>query len=164
MTPDSVGSAASHRKPSGRQRRRWGERGANAIAEPLVGTPRRECLDHIVLVNEQHLRNVLREFIQHYNEARPHHTLELQVRGRTVKSEPHAVQPHRQPARARRTDARIRTGGRLIEQWHRASTSRGPLSTQELCLTPFRHHAENHKRTLARRPAGPPPAGASIVQ
>jgi len=52
---------------------------ANGIAERLVGTFRRECLDHIVIVNERHLRYVLREFVRHYNEARPHQTLELEV-------------------------------------------------------------------------------------
>ena len=43
---------------------------ANGIAERLVGTFRRECLDYI-------LRYVLREFVRHYNAARPHQTLEL---------------------------------------------------------------------------------------
>ena len=45
---------------------------ANGIAERLVGTFRRECLDHIIIVNERHLRYALREFVRHYNEARPH--------------------------------------------------------------------------------------------
>ena len=52
---------------------------ANGIAERLVGTFRRECLDHIIVVNERHLRYVLREFVRHYNAARPHQTLELDV-------------------------------------------------------------------------------------
>ena len=47
--------------------------------ERLVGTFRRECLDHIIVVNERHLRYVLREFVRHYNAARPHQTLELDV-------------------------------------------------------------------------------------
>ena len=52
---------------------------ASGIAERLVGTFRRECLDHIIVVNERHLRYVLREFVRHYNTARPHQALELQV-------------------------------------------------------------------------------------
>ena len=52
---------------------------ANAIAERFVGAMRRECLDHIIVMNEQHLRHVLRDFVRRYNEARPHQALELEV-------------------------------------------------------------------------------------
>ena len=52
---------------------------ANGIAERLVGTFRRECLDHIIIVNERHLRYALREFVRHYNEARPHQALDLEA-------------------------------------------------------------------------------------
>ncbi len=50
---------------------------ANAIAERVVGTFRRECLDHLILVNERHLRSVLSEYVAHYNHVRPHQALEL---------------------------------------------------------------------------------------
>lgn len=52
---------------------------ANEIAERLVATFRRECLDHIIIMTERHLRNVSREFVSHYNEARPHQAVELEV-------------------------------------------------------------------------------------
>ena len=50
---------------------------ANAIAERVIGTLRRECLDHVIAVNEQHLRRVLGEYVQHYNAMRPHRSLAL---------------------------------------------------------------------------------------
>jgi putative transposase len=48
---------------------------ANAICERVVGTLRRELLDRLLIVNEQHLRRVLTEYLQHYNTARPHRSL-----------------------------------------------------------------------------------------
>jgi len=50
---------------------------ANAVAQRLVGTLRRECLVHLVVVNEAHLRSVLSEFARYYNAERPHRTLSL---------------------------------------------------------------------------------------
>jgi hypothetical protein len=37
-----------------------------------VGTVRRECLDHVLIYGEGHLRRVLAEYQQHYNAHRPH--------------------------------------------------------------------------------------------
>ena len=48
---------------------------ANAYAERLIGTIRRECLDWLIPLSENHLRRILREWVHHYNEARPHASL-----------------------------------------------------------------------------------------
>jgi len=48
---------------------------ANAICERMIGTLGRELLDRVLIVNEQHLRRVLTEYLLHYNEARPHRSL-----------------------------------------------------------------------------------------
>ena len=51
---------------------------ANAIAERWVGTVRRECLDWLLVGGEQHLRSVLRQYVDHYNTRRPHRALRLE--------------------------------------------------------------------------------------
>jgi hypothetical protein len=52
---------------------------ANAIVERVIGTLRRECLDHFVILDEHHLSPVLRDFVAYYNRERPHQTLGLQT-------------------------------------------------------------------------------------
>ncbi|GAC1593176.1 MAG: integrase core domain-containing protein [Acidimicrobiales bacterium] len=52
---------------------------ANAYAEPFVGTARRECLDWTLVLGAHHLERVLVEFVDHYNRARPHRGIDLDV-------------------------------------------------------------------------------------
>jgi len=49
----------------------------NAHAERWVRTVREECLDRVIVLNDSHLRWVLREFIRYYNSRRPHRSLNL---------------------------------------------------------------------------------------
>ncbi len=51
---------------------------ANAIAERIVRTIRTECLDHLIVIDQRHLRAVLTEFADYYNRDRPHRSLGLQ--------------------------------------------------------------------------------------
>jgi transposase InsO family protein len=51
---------------------------ANAYAERWVGTVRRECLDRILILGAAHLGRVLTEYIEHYNQHRPHRALDQQ--------------------------------------------------------------------------------------
>ncbi len=41
-----------------------------------MGTLRRECLDRLLIQGEQHLRQILTEYAQHYNDHRPHQSRE----------------------------------------------------------------------------------------
>ena len=47
----------------------------NGHAERLIGSIRHECLDHVVVFGEQHLRHLLRSYMQYYNDARTHLSL-----------------------------------------------------------------------------------------
>jgi transposase InsO family protein len=48
----------------------------NGYAERLIGSIRRECLDHIIVLGEQHLRHALLSYRKYYNEVRTHLSLE----------------------------------------------------------------------------------------
>jgi putative transposase len=47
----------------------------NPYVERLIGTLRRECLDHVVVLNETHLRRLLRQYLIYYHGARTHLSL-----------------------------------------------------------------------------------------
>jgi len=87
---------------------------ANSYAERFAGTLRRECLDHVLILGERHLREVLAEYARHYNGHRPHQGLQ---------QEP----PQRQPGHAVDITARIERRqviGGLISEYFRAARHR----------------------------------------
>jgi len=47
----------------------------NGHVERLIGSIRRECTDHLIVLNEEHLRRILANFSTYYNESRPHVSL-----------------------------------------------------------------------------------------
>jgi transposase InsO family protein len=59
----------------------------NPFAERLIGSVRRECLANVVVLNERHLRRVLREYFVHYHAWRCHRALDMDC------PTPRAVQP-----------------------------------------------------------------------
>ena len=61
---------------------------SNAICERIIGTLRREVLDQLLIVSEHHLRQVLTEYLLHYNAARPHRAL-----GQVAPAQAHARPP-----------------------------------------------------------------------
>jgi hypothetical protein len=47
----------------------------NCFAERLIGSIRRECVDHIAVFGERHLRRILRSYALYHNEMRTHRSL-----------------------------------------------------------------------------------------
>jgi putative transposase len=48
----------------------------NAYVERVIGSIRRECLDHLVIFNERHLRRVFTSYLDYYHRTRTHLSLD----------------------------------------------------------------------------------------
>jgi hypothetical protein len=77
----------------------------NAICERFLGSGRRDCLDHLLILGEAHLRRILCEYVSYFNGDRPHQGL-----------------AHRVPDRLGAGPRRVVTGGSV-----RASPTLGGL-------------------------------------
>lgn len=55
---------------------------ANAFCERFLGSVRRECLDHVIILGERHMHSVLTEFVAYFNECRPHQGIAQQIPAR----------------------------------------------------------------------------------
>jgi len=83
---------------------------ANGVAERFVRTVRSECLDWLLILNEQHLKHVLADFVARYDGHRPHRALGLKP--------PHPTRSSVAPAgkqREIRVERRDRLGGLIHE-------------------------------------------------
>jgi putative transposase len=81
----------------------------NPFAERVIGSIRRECLDHVIVINDRHLRRLLHRYLAYYNGTRPHQSLhnqsphprEVQTpSGRPIVSIPHVGGLHHRYQRA----------------------------------------------------------------
>ena len=100
----------------------------NAYVERVIGSIRRECLDHIVIFNERHLRRVLSSYVDYYQRTRTHLSLDKDC------PDPRPIMPRRigkvdrhpsgrWPASSLRTPRRlIRPGFRLTNGCAAAGT------------------------------------------
>ena len=48
----------------------------NPFAERVIGSLRRECLDHMIILGERHLKHILSDYVDYYNTERTHLSLE----------------------------------------------------------------------------------------
>src|SRR5713226_9098053 len=83
---------------------------ANAYAERWVRSVRTECLDWILIWNRRHLERVLAAYVDHYNLARPHRGIDLEI-----PAAPDKVPPRTGPIE------RVDVLGGLIHEYHRAA-------------------------------------------
>jgi putative transposase len=70
---------------------------ANACCERLIGTMRRECLDWLIPIHERHLREILRDWVTHYNRGRPYAGLGPGIPDPLIKPDPLVLTGHRLP-------------------------------------------------------------------
>jgi transposase InsO family protein len=90
--PDSIFSADVARSITGfgidPRRTAFQSPWQNGTAERFVGTVRRELLDHVVVLSEDHLRRLLREYIEYYNAERVHTSISDASAGRASETKP----------------------------------------------------------------------------
>jgi hypothetical protein len=97
----------------------------NAYVERVIGSIRRECLDHVVVINEEHPRRVLFSYVDYYHRSRTHLSLEKDC------PDPRLIQPPNRGkvirSASRRASPPPRTPCRLIRFRGLRNLQRSPL-------------------------------------
>jgi hypothetical protein len=95
---------------------------ANAYAERWIGSARRECLDHLLIVGPRHLARVVDAYVEHYNTHRPHRapsSLSRRSHGRILRTRFHAARSTSAAGRCSAGSSSNTTWSRdLIHFWH----------------------------------------------
>jgi transposase InsO family protein len=112
---------------------------ANAFAERFVGTLRRECLDHVLILGERHLRKILAEYAQHYNSHRPHQSLQQQP-------------PLHQPCHV--VDVTARIGRRCVVSGLISEYRRAVLTSEKLLVSGYERVLARHRAAVVRAAQG----------
>jgi len=126
----------------------------NAICERIIGTLRRELPGRLLIINEHHLRQVLTEYLEHYNTARPRRGL-----GQLTPAQAGT----RPPEPVNLAEHRIRPKqvlGGLTHEYHVAA-----LPSPRRCGNAARHPnriSEPHRSRDTRRPS--PSLGAFSIR
>ena len=112
---------------------------ANAYAERWVGSVRRECLDRLLIFGRRQLEYVLRVYIRHFNQQRPHRALNLRPPDRSSGTDPSPTATF-YPLVAESADAsRHAADGVLLVS---KSTSGGSTETNQIQITRTQMRAE----------------------
>jgi len=90
---------------------------ANALCERFLGSVRRECLDHLLILHERHLSRVLKEYVAYVNHDRPHQGIGQAIPA-TVATK--TITPKRPPPRGEGPIRAVPILGGLHHAYHRA--------------------------------------------
>jgi transposase InsO family protein len=108
----------------------------NAYAERLIGSIRRECLDHIVVFGERHLRHVLLSYMDYYNRASEHPSVYVVEEPRILASKSAALfvgALHHNAISERRSSGELLHQMRLVVSCHERTAWGEAGAQRQLC-------------------------------
>ena len=120
----------------------------NGFAERLIGSIRRECVDHFVVLGEAHLRRILRAYARYYNDIRTHRSLDKDALACRPLQRTGIISSHADPWR---TSSPLRPGVGFRYTQRRAT----PLSIRQALQSANHRHAAGSPFKGSSRCLGP---------